>query len=71
MAIPYFLTTPAFVILVIILAIWEIILKGLATWKAARNGHKTWFWVILILNTVGVLPIAYLLFFGKKRKRKH
>ncbi len=65
------LATPAFIILVIVLAIWEIILKGLAAWKAARNGHKAWFWAILILNTVGILPIIYLLFFSKKRKKKH
>ena len=70
MTIPYFLTTPTFFFLVIVLVIWELVWKGLAAWKAARNGHKTWFWVILILNTIGILPIIYLLFFSKKRKRK-
>jgi fluoride ion exporter CrcB/FEX len=68
MAIQDFLTTPWFIILVIVLAIWELILKGLAMWKAAKKGHKTWFWGILIINTVGILPLIYLLFFSKKRK---
>lgn len=43
------------------LAIWEIIWKGLALWRAGRNNHLVWFVAILIINSVGILPIAYLL----------
>jgi len=48
------------------LMIWELIWKGIALWKSGRNNHLAWFIVILILNTAGILPIIYLLFFQKK-----
>ena len=47
--------------LLVILAIWELIWKGFALWKAAQNKEKGWFIAILILNTAGILPIIYLL----------
>ncbi len=39
-----------------------LIIKGLALYKAARKQSKVWFWVILIFNTLGVLPLLYLIF---------
>ena len=42
------------------LFIWSIVWKGIALWYSARNRHKAWFVLILILNTAGILPIAYL-----------
>jgi len=51
----------------IILAIWDLIWKGIALWKCGRNNQLAWFVCILILNTVGILPIIYLLFFQKKQ----
>lgn len=47
--------------LICLAAIWEITWKGFALWRAARNGHTGWFVVLLFINTVGVLPIIYLL----------
>jgi hypothetical protein len=46
--------------------IWELIWKGLALWRAGRNNQPHWFVALLILNTVGILPIVYLKFFQKK-----
>lgn len=46
----------------------ELILKGIALWKAGRNNQKYWFIALLIINSVGLLPIIYLLFFQVKRK---
>lgn len=61
--------------ILVILAIWEIIWKGIAMWKAARNSHKNWFIALLLLNTAGILPIAYIYYFEKKKpikkKKKH
>jgi hypothetical protein len=51
-----------------IIAIWELIWKGIALWKCGRNNQPAWFVFILILNTIGILPIIYLLFFQKKTK---
>lgn len=48
------------------LIIWEAVWKGIALWKAGRNNQLKWFIAILVLNTVGILPIIYLKFFQKK-----
>ncbi len=39
-----------------------LILKGLALYKAARKQAKVWFCIILIMNTLGILPLLYLIF---------
>ena len=44
-----------------IVAIWDVVWKGLALWRAARLRQTAWFVVLMILNTVGILPIVYLL----------
>lgn len=60
-------SVPVFGVFVWILIIWALIWKGLALWHTARNKQKIWFVFILILNTAGILPIIYLLFFRRKR----
>jgi len=50
-----------------IIAVWEGVWKGIALWRAARNGHLPWFICIIIFNTVGILPIIYILGFSKKK----
>jgi len=59
------LVSPQFsVILIVCLGfflIWELVWKGFALWKAARNNHAVWFVCIFIFNTLGILPIIYLL----------
>lgn len=51
----------------LVLLIWTVIWKGIALWKCGRNNQIRWFIAILILNTVGLLPIAYILWFQKKQ----
>ena len=48
-----------------IYVIWEIVWKGLALWKSARNRSPIWFIVILLTNTLGILPILYIFLFSK------
>ncbi|MDQ5901425.1 MAG: hypothetical protein QG580_140 [Patescibacteria group bacterium] len=48
--------TPFFAVLMA----WVFIWKGLALWKAARNGSKVWFIILLLINTIGILEIIYL-----------
>ena len=43
----------------------ELILKGFALWRSARNKHKYWFIALLIINSAGVVPLVYLIFFSK------
>lgn len=57
----------SFSILLTVLIVWSIIWKGIALWRAARNSHKIWYFVLLIVNTVGILEIIYIFFFSKKR----
>jgi predicted permease len=47
--------------MIIILALWEIVWKFIAMWKSARRSQKAWFIILGVFNTVGILPIIYLL----------
>jgi len=49
---------------------WEIAWKGYALWKAARNNQIYWYLPLLLVNTIGILPIVYIFFFRKDRKIK-
>lgn len=54
------------ILLVIIpLAIWDGVWKLIALWKSARNGQLAWYICLAIFNTIGILPILYLLCFQK------
>ncbi len=53
--------------ILIVLVIWELIWKGVALWYAARNNQRAWYVFILILNTVGILPILYIAFFRSNK----
>tara|TARA_Y100000310_G_scaffold155067_1_gene154545 strand:+ start:396 stop:689 length:294 start_codon:yes stop_codon:yes gene_type:complete len=60
---------PIWIILALLIIVtWTLIWKGLGLWHAARNKQKSWFVVILIFNTMGLLPIIYLLWFKPKTK---
>ncbi|MDO8517480.1 MAG: DUF5652 family protein [Nanoarchaeota archaeon] len=62
-------STTAFTIL-LILTFWELIWKLIALWNCGKNNHLGWFIAIGVINTVGILPIVYLLFFNKKKAIK-
>ncbi len=47
----------------VVVSIWTLIWKGFALWHSAKNEQKGWFIAILILNTMGLLPIIYLIWF--------
>ena len=64
---PFDLNTTAIILLAI--AIWTIPWKGVALWKAARNGQKAWFVIMLVVNTVAILEILYIFFFSKRKER--
>ena len=53
--------------IIIVCAIWELVWKGFALWKAAKNNHIVWFVCIIFFNTVGILPIIYL-FLNRTKK---
>ncbi|NTW45426.1 MAG: hypothetical protein HGB18_00025 [Candidatus Moranbacteria bacterium] len=57
--------TPQVLMLLLPVVVWSLVWKGVALWKAARNGHTAWFVALLILNTVGILEIIYIVVFSK------
>jgi len=64
------LEDPKIIIILILgvtfLAIWEMIWKGFALWTAGNKKDAAWFICIFIFNTMGILPIIYIL----KNKKK-
>jgi len=60
-----YLINNAWILLLIIL--WTLPWKGVALWKAGRNGQKIWFIALLMVNTLALLPIVYLFYFSKKK----
>ena len=54
------------IIVIVVLALFDAVMKVIAMWKSARNNHLVWFIFIAIFNTVGILPIVYLVLHRKK-----
>ncbi len=47
------------------LVLLEIVLKGFALWRSAKNNQPIWFVVILVINSMGILPLIYLIMVDK------
>ncbi len=45
----------------LILVLWDLVWRGQALWKSSKKDQKYWFIALLIVNSVGLLPIIYLL----------
>ena len=54
--------------LLVVITVWSITWKAIATWHAARNNQLGWFIALFIINTIGVLEIIYLVFFSKRKR---
>jgi len=52
--------------IILVLVIWETVWKIIAMWKSARNNHLVWFICIAVFNTLGILPIVYILVHRKR-----
>jgi hypothetical protein len=60
--------TVASSLLLLVFTLWEAVWKGLALWFSARSKQKYWFVAILLINSIGILPIAYLIIHRKELK---
>ena len=58
------------ILITIISMIWCLPWEAVALWRAARNGHKIWFAVLLLANTLAILEIIYIFGFSKKKNDK-
>jgi len=52
-----------------LLAVWSLVWKGFALYRAGKQNHPGWFIAIFITFSVGILEILYLVFFSKRRRR--
>ncbi|MFA0822043.1 MAG: DUF5652 family protein [Methanomethylovorans sp.] len=69
LGISYFdLQAPVFMSLFLVIILWDLMWKGIGLWKAARNEDKYWFIAILIINSLGIVPILYIYVFQKGKK---
>ncbi|MGI6320433.1 MAG: DUF5652 family protein [Bacteroidales bacterium] len=57
-------------LILIILIVWDMVWRSIALWKSARNKHLAWFICLIIFNTIGVLPIIYILIDRYKKKEE-
>ena len=53
-----------------LILLWVLPWKGVALWKAAKNGQKKWFIALLVLNTLAILEIIYIFYFARKFSNK-
>jgi len=60
-------TVPWLLPLIIVLVIWDGIWKLVGLWKSARNNDMTWFIIIALISSVGIVPIIYILMFQPRQ----
>ena len=49
----------------VIFLFWNIFWKGIGLWKASQKKQLVWFILLLIVNTLGLLEIAYIFFLNR------
>jgi hypothetical protein len=54
---------------IVLCVIWDTIWKLIGMWKAGRNNELAWFICIAIFNTMGILPIIYILLHKNDEKQ--
>ena len=59
-------TLIVFIVILVLIAIWDGVWKLIALWKSARRQQLAWFICLAIFNTAGILPILYLTLFQKQ-----
>jgi hypothetical protein len=60
---PYLLAT--FILLILI----DTVLRAISLWKSARKDQLAWFVCLLIFNTLGILPLVYLILNRDKKEK--
>lgn len=58
------------VTLFVALVVWSFVWKGIALWKSARLSHRNWFIALLVVNTMGLLDIAYIFLVARKEEKE-
>ena len=63
-------STNVAIAIVVVIAIWSLVWKGIALWKSSRKNQLAWFIVLLVVNTIGILEILYIYVFSEMGTRK-
>ena len=58
------------VFVLFLIGVWTLVWEGLALWQSARHQQKKWFIVMFVVNTLGLLPIIYLLWFRPRQTQR-
>jgi len=58
----------AIIIIAVIIAVWSMVWKGIALWKAGNNKQLAWYICMFIFNTAGILEIIYIFAFSRKKE---
>ncbi len=53
-----------------VLLIADLVLRGLSLYRSARKDQKVWFIALLLVNSLGILPLVYLLLNREKTVAK-
>lgn len=56
----FFLGAPTTRPFIYILLVADLILRGISLYKSARKDQKVWFVALLVVNSLGILPLIYL-----------
>lgn len=55
--------------IIVLILLVALVLKALALWHSARRKQTAWFIFLLIINSLGILPLIYLIL-NKGRRPK-
>ncbi len=58
------------ILVVIVLAIWGAIWKGIGLWRAGADRNLPWFVVMFVINTVGILEIVYIFAISRPKRAR-
>jgi len=51
-----------------VLMMLDMVLKGWGMWRAAKMGKKMWFITLLLVNSIGIVPLFFLKLTNKEYK---
>lgn len=57
--------------MLMILVLIDLALKGWGMWRAARMQKKSWFIALLLINSMGILPVIFLLMTNEEYGKSH
>lgn len=54
-------------ILITFIFAWSLLWKAMALWRSAKSDDKLWFIALMVVNTFGLLEIAYIFYLSKNK----